>query len=215
MRARASIGGNAIVGAGLPLAVGLALADKMQGRSRASCCVFGEGAVAEGAFHEALNLAALGRPPGPFLCENNSHAMGTAIEYEQLVDNIAWNTLIASPPPAPTAWTCSPSKPLHARRSRTSATAKDRICSSAAPIVSARTRCSTRSSIGPRPRWRNGRSAIQSRDLALHLKGAGLLTDADMEGVERDVAAEAQAAVDFAEAGTWEPVEDLTRFVHS
>ena len=84
------IGGNAVVGAGLPLAVGLALAAKMQGRSRASCCVFGEGAVAEGAFHESLNLAALWRLPVLFLCENNLYAMGTSFGYEQSVHNIAW-----------------------------------------------------------------------------------------------------------------------------
>ncbi|MCC6534678.1 MAG: pyruvate dehydrogenase (acetyl-transferring) E1 component subunit alpha [Burkholderiales bacterium] len=73
-------GGNAIVGGGLPLAVGLALADKMQGRSRVSACFFGEGAAAEGAFHESLNLAALWRLPVLFCCENNRYAMGTALE---------------------------------------------------------------------------------------------------------------------------------------
>ena len=51
--------------------------------------------------------------------------------------------------------------------------------------------------------------------LALHLKGAELLTDADMETLESEIAAEVQAAVDFAEAGTWEPVEELERFVYS
>ncbi len=52
-------GGNAIVGGGLPLAIGLALADKMRGLDRVTACFFGEGAVAEGAFHESMNLAAL------------------------------------------------------------------------------------------------------------------------------------------------------------
>lgn len=72
-------GGNAIVGGGLPLAVGLALADTMQGRSRVTACFFGEGAMAEGAFHEAINLAALWRLPVLFCCENNLYAMGTAL----------------------------------------------------------------------------------------------------------------------------------------
>ncbi|MBK5237845.1 MAG: pyruvate dehydrogenase (acetyl-transferring) E1 component subunit alpha, partial [Actinomycetales bacterium] len=49
-------GGNAIVAGGLPLAIGLALADKMAGRSRVTVCFFGEGAAAEGEFHESLNL---------------------------------------------------------------------------------------------------------------------------------------------------------------
>ena len=72
-------GGNAIVGGGLPLAVGLALADKMQGRPHVTAAFFGEGAVAEGAFHESMNLAALWKLPVAFFCENNLYAMGTAL----------------------------------------------------------------------------------------------------------------------------------------
>ena len=82
-------GGNAIVAGGLPLAVGLALADKMQGRNRVTCCFFGDGAVAEGDFHEALNLAALWQLPVLFLCENNLYAMGTALRYTQANQDIA------------------------------------------------------------------------------------------------------------------------------
>lgn len=67
-------GGNAIVGGGLPIAVGLALADKMQGQQRVTACFFGEGAVAEGEFHESMNLAALWRLPVLFCCENNQYA---------------------------------------------------------------------------------------------------------------------------------------------
>ena len=73
-------GGNAIVGGGLPLAVGLGLAAKMQNESRVTACFFGDGAVAEGAFHESLNLAALWKLPVLFCCENNLFGMGTAIE---------------------------------------------------------------------------------------------------------------------------------------
>ena len=76
-------GGNAIVAGGLPLAVGLALAEQMQGGTRLSVCFFGEGAMAEGAFHEALNLAALWQLPVLFCCENNLYAMGTALQRSQ------------------------------------------------------------------------------------------------------------------------------------
>ena len=82
-------GGNAIVCAGLPLAVGLALADKMQQKRRVTCCFFGDGAVAEGEFHECLNLAALWQLPVLFVCENNLYAMGTALRYTQSVTDIA------------------------------------------------------------------------------------------------------------------------------
>ena len=77
-------GGNAIVGGHLPLAVGLGLADQMLGRrGQVTVCFFGEGAVAEGEFHEALNLAALWRVPVLFACENNRYAMGTSLRSSE------------------------------------------------------------------------------------------------------------------------------------
>ena len=75
--------GNAIVGGGLPLAVGLALAVRMRGDARVTACFFGDGAVAEGEFHECLNLAALWQLPVLFCCENNFYAMGTALDRAQ------------------------------------------------------------------------------------------------------------------------------------
>jgi len=72
-------GGWAIVGGGLPIATGLALAAHLRGESQVVACFFGEGAVAEGEFHEAMNLAALWRLPVLFCCENNGYAMGTAL----------------------------------------------------------------------------------------------------------------------------------------
>ena len=77
------VGGNAIVGGGIPLALGLALADKLAGRDRVTVCFFGDGAAAEGEFHESMNLASLWRLPVLFCCENNRYAMGTAIAREQ------------------------------------------------------------------------------------------------------------------------------------
>ena len=76
-------GGNAIVAGGLPLAVGLAFADAYQRRNRITACYFGDGAVAEGAFHESLNMAALWQLPVLFCCENNLYAMGTALSRAQ------------------------------------------------------------------------------------------------------------------------------------
>jgi pyruvate dehydrogenase E1 component alpha subunit len=77
---RRFFGGHAIVGGGLPVAVGLALADKLQRRSAVTACFFGDGAAEEGEFAESLNLAALWKLPVLFLCENNRYAMGTALE---------------------------------------------------------------------------------------------------------------------------------------
>lgn len=82
-------GGNAIVGGGLPVAVGLALGDRMQDRARVTACFFGEGAMAEGEFHESMNLAALWRLPVFFCCENNLYAMGTALRRSESQTNLA------------------------------------------------------------------------------------------------------------------------------
>ena len=82
-------GGNAIVGGGLPIAVGLALADRMLGRRAVTACFFGEGAVAEGEFHESMNLAALWDLPVLFVCENNLYAMGTAVARSEAVTDLA------------------------------------------------------------------------------------------------------------------------------
>lgn len=82
-------GGNAIVGGGLPIAAGLALADKMTDRSRITCCFFGDGAVAEGEFHETANLAALWDLPLLLVCENNLYAMGTPLAHEHAQTDLA------------------------------------------------------------------------------------------------------------------------------
>ncbi len=80
-------GGNAIVGGGLPLAVGLGLGDRMRGEDRVTVCFFGDGALAEGEFHESMNLAALWKLPVLFVLENNLYAMGTAVARVQANPN--------------------------------------------------------------------------------------------------------------------------------
>ncbi len=87
-RATRFYGGNAIVGGGLPMAVGLALADQMQGSGHVTACFFGEGAAAEGEFHESLNLASLWNLPVLFVCENNRYAMGTALARSEAETDI-------------------------------------------------------------------------------------------------------------------------------
>src|SRR5438874_8443392 len=74
------LGGHAIVGAHLPLAAGAAFAIKYEARDAVVACYFGDGAVAQGEFHESLNLAALWKLPVIYICENNRYAMGTSTE---------------------------------------------------------------------------------------------------------------------------------------
>ncbi len=76
---RGFYGGNAIVAGALPVAAGFALADQLQGNDRVTACFFGEGAMAEGEFHETANLAALWHLPLLLMCENNLYAMGTSL----------------------------------------------------------------------------------------------------------------------------------------
>ncbi len=83
-------GGHAIVGAHVPLAAGMAFASKYRNEDRVTLCFFGDGAINQGVFHEALNLAALFKLPVIFICENNLFAMGTSVErstsLKQIVD---------------------------------------------------------------------------------------------------------------------------------
>src|SRR3954447_11809929 len=83
-------GGHAIVAAHVPLGVGLAFAIKYRSEDRVTLCFFGDGAINQGSFHEALNLAALYRLPIIFICENNLFAMGTSVKrstsLKQIVD---------------------------------------------------------------------------------------------------------------------------------
>jgi TPP-dependent pyruvate/acetoin dehydrogenase alpha subunit len=156
-------GGNAIVGGGLPLAVGLALADAMQNRPRVTACFFGDGAVAEGEFHESLNLAALWRLPVLFCCENNLYAMGTALARAQAETDITRKQrATASPQPPWMVWMSVPSSRRHAVLLRPYERVADPSFWNCTPIASAHTRCSTRNCIARNLKWKSGRSATPS-----------------------------------------------------
>lgn len=209
-------GGNAIVAGGLPLAVGLALADKMSGRSRVTVCFFGEGAVAEGEFHESLNLAALWQLPVLFCCENNLYAMGTALARSESQTDIALKAAgyeIAS-------WSADGMDVLAVEE--TARRAVDAVRAGGGPhFLELRTYRFRAHSMFDPERYRDKAevSCWMERDpidkLRNSLEAAGQLTDEDWKSIRQDVEAEVKAAVEFAEAGTLEPVEDLTRFVYS
>lgn len=82
------LGGNGIVAAQLPLAAGVALAMQYQGLDTIVACFFGDGAVDEGAFHEALNLASIWKLPVVYICENNQYSMGMAVQKAWAVDSL-------------------------------------------------------------------------------------------------------------------------------
>jgi pyruvate dehydrogenase E1 component alpha subunit len=208
-------GGNAIVGGGLPLAVGLALADKLQGRQRVTACFFGDGAVAEGEFHECMNLAALWHLPVLFLCENNRYAMGTAIERYESETNLALKAASYEL----TAWSVDGMDVIAvedaARRAAAEVRDGDRPC-----FLELRTyRFRAHSMYDPDLyRTKEEIERYKQHDpipvLSARLEDAGMLSDEDVERLEREIAEEIEHAIAFADAGTPEPVEELERFVY-
>jgi pyruvate dehydrogenase E1 component alpha subunit len=209
-------GGNAIVGGGLPLAVGLALADHMQGHDRVTVVFFGEGAMAEGEFHESLNLAALWNLPVLFVCENNLYAMGTALARSESQTQL---TLKAAAYGIP-AWSVD-GMDVEAVEESAGRAIEGVRAGSGPHFLEARTfRFRAHSMFDPELyREKSEVDTWKERDpislLRDRLTADGVLTEADMEQMEEEVKAEVDEAVAFAEAGTWEPVAELTRFVHS
>lgn len=209
-------GGNAIVAGGLPLAVGLALADKMAGRRRVTACFFGEGAVAEGEFHESLNLAALWELPVLFCCENNLYAMGTALFRSESQADMALKAAGYEIP----AWTVDGMDVLAVEEAARRAV--DAVRSGGGPyFLELRTyRFRAHSMFDPELyREKSEVARWMERDpivlIKAALEAAGELSGEQWATLQADVDAEVAAAVEFAEAGTLEPVEELTRFVYS
>ena len=83
------LGANGIVGGGLPLATGAALAAQLEGKGNVAVCFFGDGAVAEGEFHESLNISSVWKLPIVFVCENNQYAANNAIGVQHRVTDVA------------------------------------------------------------------------------------------------------------------------------
>lgn len=209
-------GGNAIVGGGLPLATGYALAQKMQQRSGLAACFFGEGAIAEGDFHESMNLASLWQVPALFLCENNLYAMGTALERSEANTNLV-------------------EKAASYRVPGKSVDGMDVLAVLAATEEAAQF---VRAGNGPYflefctyrfrahsmfdPELYRSKAEVERWKQRCPIAGfsaraisAGWLTADVLAAIEAEVAREIEQAVEFAEAGTWEPVEMLTRDVYT
>jgi pyruvate dehydrogenase E1 component alpha subunit len=205
-------GGNAIVGGGLPLAVGLALADRMRGLPRVTACFFGEGAVAEGEFHESMNLAALWRLPVLFCCENNFYAMGTALVRSESETDLC---LKASSYEMP-AWPVDGMDVVAVEAAARRAALAVRQGGGPAFLELRTYRFRAHSMYDPQLyRSKEEIEAWKQRDPIPALEARIGATAAEREGIERGVAEEIEDAVAFAEAGHLEPVEELTRFVYS
>ncbi len=209
-------GGHAIVGGGLPVAVGLALADKMKGESRVTACFFGDGATDEGEFHESLNLAALWKLPVLFLCENNEYAMGTALDRHVSDRDIVNN------PPAYGIHSESVNGMDVVAVERAVQHAVETVRETGEPrFVELRTYRFRAHSMYDPELYRSKEEVDERKkldpieELEKRALQAGLITEADIEAMEKDVAKEIDEAVEFAEQGEWESIDDLTRHTYA
>jgi pyruvate dehydrogenase E1 component alpha subunit len=219
-------GGLAIVGGGLPIAVGLALAQKLAPPSPSinnggtsggiTACYFGDGAVAEGEFHESLNLAALWKLPVLFLCENNLYAMGTALGRHQSQTDIARKADAYGIPAE-----AVDGMDVLAVESATQ-NAVDLVRQGNGPyFIEYRTYRFRAHSMYDAELYRSKGEVAQwkQRDpiatFEQQLRANGVLEDADVQKMEATIADEIADAVAFAEAGSWEPLEDLTKDVYT
>lgn len=209
-------GGNAIVAGHLGMAVGMALASKKQKQNNITCCVFGEGAVAEGEFHEAMNLAALWSVPILFVCENNLYAMGTAIRYSHSVvdiekkgaaygiESVAVDGMDVLAVEEAAKWAVEKVRKSLKPFFLVCDTYRFRAHSMFdAELYRDKTEVEEWKKKDPIPKLRN--LLIEER----------IINESDIKELEKKVDMELQKAVDFAESGTWEPLKDLTKFVYS
>ena len=207
-------GGNAIVGGGLPLAGGLALADRMRGDDIVTACFFGDGAVAEGEFHETLNLAALWDLPVLFVCENNGYAMGTALErYESETDI---RTKAASYEIE--AHQVDGMNVVEVEAAARKAIARIRETGKPLFLECKTYRFRAHSMFDAQlyrekseiEEWREKGPIVRFQGWLLE---NGLIHQSDIDEMEASINAEIDAAVAFSEAGSWEPLETLTTHV--
>lgn len=209
-------GGNAIVGGGLPLATGLALAEKIQNNQIVTSCFFGEGAIAEGAFHESLNLAALWQLPVVFFCENNLYAMGTALSRSESQTDLCAKAAAYQVPTlrADGMDVVAVHEAAH--------TAVQAVRESGGPyFVEFQTYRYRAHSMFDAELYRD-KAEVEAwkkrgpiHNLTNRMKAEGLLSEAEFLTLDAAAQSEVEAAMQFAEQSPWEPIETLTQDVYA
>jgi pyruvate dehydrogenase E1 component alpha subunit len=209
-------GGNAIVGGSLPLAVGLGLAEKFMGRDAIAVCFFGEGAMAEGEFHESMNLAALWGLPVLFVCENNHYAMGTALDRsESETDLVAKLSSYRMRAAAVDGMDIVAVEAI--ARELVDWVRKEKMPA----FLEARTYRFRAHSMYDPQLYRSKSEVKEWEDqgpligLTKQMKAANLMTEEDFVRLQRAANEEVDDAVQFAEVSALEPVEELRRFIYA
>ena len=212
-RASRFYGGNAIVGGGLPLAVRLALAEKMSKGTGVAVCLFGEGAVAEGEFHESMNLAALWKLPALFVCENNLYAMGSAIERTESETDIhrkaAAYRVESHRVDGMDVVAVEAAARAALERARSGGGQQFLECLTYRFRAHSMFDAQLYRDRAEVERWKERDPIKRFGDWAV---ASGLLHAEDVDALARDAAAEVDQSVAFAEDGVWEPVAELGRF---
>ncbi len=209
-------GGNAIVGGGLPLAVGLGLAAKLKKEDRVTACFFGDGAVAEGVFHESMNLAQLWKLPVAFFCENNLYAMGTSLErYESQTDlcvkaaAFGMATIKADGMDVVASHEAAKRACAHVREGKGPIFVEFQTYRFRAHSMFDAELYRDKAEVEA---WKT-RGPIHT--FSARLKAQGDLTEERFLEIDREAMAEVDQGVAFAEAGTWEAVSDLAEHVYT
>jgi len=211
---KGNLGANGIVGGGLPIAVGAALAMKQRKCRDVVVCFFGDGASNEGAFHESLNMAALWRLPVIFVCENNKYGMSTSTERSMSVRDVADRA----------AAYAIPARIVDGNRFADVADAAheaiERARAGGGPsLIENKTYRIRGHSRSDRNRYRTKEEIEEwsQRDpivlLADELVGFGILARDDVDAIEREVDAEIAAAISFAQDSPAPDLAELTRDV--
>lgn len=209
-------GGNAIVGGHLAMSVGMALASKKQKKNNVTCCFFGEGAAAEGEFHESMNLAALWGVPVLFVCENNLYAMGTAIRYSHSVTEIEKK----GPPYGIETSAVDGMNVIEVEKAARAAVEKIHATGKPYFLVCNTYRFRAHSMFDAELyRDKTEVEEWKKRDpitgLQRDLLNRKVIDEVDIKTLAERIETVIQKAVDFAEGGSWEPIEQLTKFVYS
>ena len=209
-------GGNAIVGGHLAMSVGMALASKKQKKNNVTCCFFGEGAAAEGEFHESMNLAALWGVPVLFVCENNLYAMGTAIRYSHSVTEIEKK----GPPYGIETSAVDGMNVIEVEKAARAAVEKIHATGKPYFLVCNTYRFRAHSMFDAELyRDKTEVEEWKKRDpitgLQRDLLSRKVIDEVDIKTLAERIETVIQKAVDFAEGGSWEPIEQLTKFVYS
>jgi TPP-dependent pyruvate/acetoin dehydrogenase alpha subunit len=206
------LGANGIVGGGLPIACGAALAAQIEGRGDVTVCFFGDGAAAEGEFHEALNIAALWKLPIVFVCENNQYAANNAVAAQHPRVDIAAHAGAYDMPGV----VVDGNDVLEVRATTGDAVARARRGNGPSLLE-----CKTyrwhfhamRATPPPDTRPADEVASWKARDpiarLEEHARGRGVLSAAEIDAIRERVTADLDAAVAFADASPFPDPKDL------